>query len=117
LPTEFYHSAQSSPNQNRFEALQDQQDEVEEDTTQVNVPDIQYTGEEVVQIPIGRVIPPLPDGDLDPDLVTSLDGNGGNETEANAEDSTEIQGEPLEGEQLNQGSNVDKQDFHGASSE
>jgi len=117
LSTEVYHSAQSSPNQNRFEALQDQKDEVEEDTTQVNVPDIQYTGEEVVQIPIGRVIPPLPDGDLDPDLVTSLDGNGGNETEANAEDSTEIQGEPLEEEQLDQGSNVDKQDFHGASSE
>ena len=56
-------------------------------------------------------------GELDQDLLTFPEESGGNEAIVNAEGSTEIQDGQLEDDQLVQGTNVDKQDFHGASSE
>ena len=71
----------------------------------------------MVEIPVRRVIPPFPDNEVDLDLVTSLDDQEGNEAIVNAESSTENQGGQLEDGQADQRSNVDSQDFHGASSE
>lgn len=95
---EAYHSARSSPNHNRFGALQDAQDEVED------IPTLTLT------------IPALPD-DEDTEQLTPRNVTGRNETVVNAKDLAETQTEQWEDGHNDPENNVDDLDFRGASSE
>jgi hypothetical protein len=95
---EAFHSARSSPNHNRFGALQDDQDEDD------NIPILTLT------------IPALPD-DEDAEQLTPRDATRMNETVAGAEDLAETQTEQREDGHNDPESNVDNLDFRGASSE